>query len=230
MSRFEMTMLTCPACGTTTDFQVASSVNADRRPDLRDEILADTFQKVNCPSCGKGLRLEPMLNYLDVESGLWLAVYPSRQIARFLTLEDEAYALFVQSYGASDATRAIGGLLQPRVVFGWPGLREKLLLRQNKLDDLLVEMLKLDLMRRLPQAPMRPGVELRVVDLDERALVFAWIETTSETVLQQFQADRALLTEICNNMDGWTGIGERLTNGLFVDAQKLYLGEGRDAA
>ncbi len=232
MSLFKMTSIQCPVCEATTDFQAAGSVNADRRPDLRDEIIANTFQSVACPSCGEAMRLEPILNYLDVENGLWLAAYPPRQIGDYLALEDAVQGLFDASYGdaASESAQEVGAVLQPRLTFGWPGTREKLLLRQKRLDDVAIEMLKLDLLRRLPEAPLRPGVELRVVNVSEEALNFVWVETASEEVLQAFECNRALLAEIEGNAEGWAEIRTSLTGGLFVDMQKLYLGEGRNAA
>ena len=60
MSLFTTTTIECTACETTSDFQAAGSVNADRRPDLRGEILDNVFQTVACPKCGEPLRLEPL--------------------------------------------------------------------------------------------------------------------------------------------------------------------------
>ena len=52
MSLFETTKLPCPLCGTEVSFNAVHSVNADRRPDLRDAIIAGTFQQEACSSCG----------------------------------------------------------------------------------------------------------------------------------------------------------------------------------
>lgn len=232
MSLFDSTSIQCPACETTTDFQAAGSVNADRRPDLRDAVLDNTFQNVSCPSCGEAMRLEPVVNYLDVEFGLWLAAYPPRQIGDYLKLEDEVQALFDESYGVNSSASAqeVGADLLPRLTFGWPATREKLLLRKAGLDDVVVEMVKLDLLRRLPDAPLRPGVELRVVGVSEEALSFVWVETASEEILQSFECNKALMSEIEGNLPAWDSIRQSLTGGMFVDMQKLYLGEGRNAA
>lgn len=232
MSLFETTSIQCPVCDTLSDFQAAGSVNADRRPDLREQILDNSFQNVTCPSCGEAMRLEPIVNYLDVELGLWLAAYPPRQIGDYLTLEDEVQALFDESYGAAASASAqdVGESLLPRLTFGWPATCEKLFLRKEGLDDVVIEMLKLDLLRRLPEAPLRPGVELRVTTVSDAALGFVWIETASEEILQAFECSKALLAEIEGNLDAWAPIRASLTSGLFVDMQKLYLGEGRNAA
>lgn len=232
MSLFMTTTLHCDACDTTSDFQAAGSVNADRRPDLRDEIMENRFQMVDCPSCGEPMRLEPMFNYLDMELGLWIGAYPPRRIVDYLALEDEVQVLFDESYGkdASAAAQDVGASLQPRLTFGWAATREKLFLQKQDIDDVTVEMLKLDLLRRLPDAPLRPGVELRLVDILEDQLVFVWLDTATEEVLEEFEANRALLTAIEDAADDWAPVRESLTKGMFVDMQKLYIGEGRDAA
>ena len=67
----------CPACSQFVEFEAVYSVNADRRPDLRDEILAGTFQKEACPKCGESFRLTPELTYLDEERGQWIAAFPA---------------------------------------------------------------------------------------------------------------------------------------------------------
>lgn len=225
MSLFDLTALRCPVCETVTDFQAVGSVNADRRPDLREAILEESFQVVTCPSCAEVMRLEPMMNYLDVELGLWLASYPARRIGDHAALRGEVQALFDQSYGvqASDAAQGVGAGLQPRLVFGWPATREKLLLRQQGLDDGTLEMLKLDLLRRLPEAPLYPGVEMRVVQVHADSLAVVWIDAASEEVLDRFSASRALVEEIEGNAEGWAEMRGRLTDNPFVDMQKLYL-------
>jgi endogenous inhibitor of DNA gyrase (YacG/DUF329 family) len=49
---FRTETVNCPACATPVEFELVFSVNADRRPDLRDAIVAGTFQRQPCPSCG----------------------------------------------------------------------------------------------------------------------------------------------------------------------------------
>ena len=232
MSLFDGITIQCPVCDTLADFDAAGSVNADRRPDLREDILQDRFQVLACPRCGEPMRLEPLFNYLDMEHGLWLAAYPPGRIGDHLALEDEVQDLFDRSYGAqaTPAAQEVGEGLRPRLTFGWPATREKLFLRQHDLNDISVEMMKLDLLRRLPEAPLRPGVELRLVDVLDNTFAMIWIETAAEEVVQEFEVSRALLAEIEGDPEPWEPVRRSLTSGIFVDMQKLYLGEGRDAA
>lgn len=232
MSLFSQMNVQCPNCNATQNIAGVGSVNADRRPDLRAAILDDTFQIVTCDACGHAFRLEPLFNYLEVNKGLWIAAMPGREMPEFLDVEDQTTATFDVSYGvkAPAAAAEIGRDLRPRLTFGWPAVREKLVIDGLGLDDVIVEMLKLDLMRRLPEVPLAPGTELRLTGGGEDSLNFAWIETVSEDVTQSFTVDRALYDEIAGNAAGWAKIRARLTDGPFVDMQKLYMGEGRGAA
>ena len=65
MSRLHEQTPACPEGGKPVEVGVTSSVNATRRDDLREAILADRFQRASCPHCGAGFRLEPDLTYLD---------------------------------------------------------------------------------------------------------------------------------------------------------------------
>ena len=232
MSLFDTTTIECPNCETLSDHPAAGSVNADRRPDLRAEILSGTFQVLRCPSCSEEMRLEPLFNYLDVENGLWMAAYPDRQIGEFSVLEGAVQTLFDASYGgsATPSAQEVGELLKARLTFGWPAAQEKLLLATNGIDDVSIEMMKLDLMRRLPSAPLQPGVELRVVGVEDDTFDLVWIDAGSEEVLEEFAVERVLLTEIENNPEGWAALRESLTKGMFVDMQKLYLDSADTAA
>lgn len=232
MSLFRETMITCPACKERFNFDESDSVNGDRRPDLRDAIIDGSFQVVPCPSCSETIRMEPQFNYLDMGNSLWIAAFPARMMPDFLELEDTATEVFDDAYGANAVpmARTIGESLDVRLIFGWPAIREKLVLRLAGLDDVVVEMLKLDLLRRLPEAALGAGIELRVLGVDDEALNFGFMTIDSEEVKQEFAARRELYDAIANNPDGWAPVRAQLTEGPFVDIQKLYLGQGRAAA
>lgn len=232
MSLFKAMAITCANCDTSNDIQAVESVNADRRPDLRDAILDGSFQVFPCESCGEDIRLEPQFNYLNVEKSIWLAAYPGDRMPDYLAVEDMVSDVFDTSYGAraQAAARAIGDDLDVRLTFGWPAVREKLLLRDADISDVEIECLKIDLLRRLPEAPLSPGIELRVTEIEDDQLKFVWIDAVSEGILQEFAASRQLLAEISGNPEGWAPIRQVLQNGPFVDMQKLYMGEGREAA
>lgn len=231
MSLFHPVNLLCPQCEAPVSMSAVGSVNADRRPDLRDDILENRFQDAACPACGESFRLQPQFNYLDAGRGQWIAAMPANRLRDHLELEDEANDLFSTSYGsqAPAAAQEVGKGLTVRLTFGWPAVREKLLLRQLELDDVIVEMMKLHILRSVETAPLAEGIELRLVDVDEEtgSYVFAWLETASEKYIEYLNVPSELYQVIHDNPEGWAAIRGRLETGPFVDMQKLYMGEGR---
>lgn len=65
-------------------------------------------------------------------------------------------------------------------------MREKLLVRRLGLDDAIIEMMKLHILRSVEPVPIAEGIELRLTETDEEAdgYVFAWLETASEHLLE----------------------------------------------
>lgn len=231
MSLFSTTQMKCPKCGESTSAEEVGSVNADRRPDLRDAILAGTFQTIKCSHCDHRFRLEPDFNYMDAGRGQWIAAYPAPRILDHLEAADEMSAVFENNFGAAagKAEQELGKSLTGRVVFGWPAMREKLLIRDRGLDDVIVELLKLDLLRELPEIPFGAGTALRLVELAGPDMTFAWFGPGVGDSQRVLDIGISRYQDIASHMDEWKDVADELTDSAFVDMQKLYLGEGRDA-
>ena len=231
MSLFSTISVTCPACGAQSEMEAAESVNADRRPDLREAILDSSFQRVACPECGEAFRLEPDLNYLDVGRGQWISAFASGQLPDWVEGEDAAMDAFSISYGsrAGAAAQEVGETLRTRVVFGWPAMREKILLADLGLDDVTVELLKLALMRGLEGLQLEYGVDLRVLAADAREIEVGRQRAGTGEVLEVFGVPREIYDEIAGDAASWGEMRRDLTAGPFVDLQRLYMGEGRSA-
>ena len=234
MSLFQPVNLVCPKCEAPVIMMAVGSVNADRRPDLREDILKDRFQDIECGACQDRFRLQPQFNYLDVGRGQWIAAMPADRMRDHLQVEDDAALLFAESYGdkAPQAAQQGGQDLTMRGTFGWPAVREKLLIREHDLDDVIIELMKLHILRSVPAVPLAVGVELRLVgtDGDTDAYVFCWLQTASEKPIEDLNVPVALYGAILANPTAWQAMRARLENGAFVDMQKLYMGEGRKSA
>ena len=122
-------------------FELVASVSADRRPDLRDAILDGSFQREACPSCGSTFRVDPEFTYLDIARGQYIAVWPVAKRDQCHACVERSQASFDNAFGkgATRAAAQIGKKVDPRVVFGWPALLEKLLAQQAGIDDRTLE-------------------------------------------------------------------------------------------
>lgn len=228
MSLFTSNELSCPHCQKQVLFDVCASVNADRRPDLREAILDESFQQTSCPHCGGSFRLEPQLNYLDVGRGQWIAAFPHEQIDHWQAIETQALESFSKAYGAqaSAAERELGDGLKVRVVFGWAGLREKLLAFEAGLNDVQLEQAKLVLMRSLDDPPLPIGAELRLVSVNSETdaeLTIAVLDRDGAE-LERLDAPLEVIDEVAQDPDGWAALTAQLQAGAFVDTQRLTRG------
>ncbi len=226
MSLFKTTKLPCPACGTQVPFQAVNSVNADRRADLRAAIREGTFQRQECPKCGKPFRLDPQFNYLDVGRNQWIAVFPWAELERWRTLEGEVRQLHATAFGAQapPAARDLGRNLRPRLVFGWPALWEKLAADEHGLDDVQLELFKLGLVRNLPESPLDLDTELRFIEVPEDGrgeLALAWLDGETAEFVQGLRVPREVYEEVAKEPETWEALRGELEGTLFVDMKRL---------
>ena len=155
------------------------SVNVMRQPEWRDHILAGTFMRVTCEQCGGQSVVEREFTYADFtaeDAGLFIGVFP-----RDRRPDHEACARVVaEAFRAAvaESPPAIRGQLETvevRVCFGHAELREKVVCAAAKLDDRIVEAMKLAIFDAGPGADAAGVQMLYLVGFDESdgALWFA---------------------------------------------------------
>jgi hypothetical protein len=226
MSLFKSLSLRCPSCGAEQAFDAVHSVNADRRPDLRVAILNDEFQRVACANCAAPLRLDPDFTLLDQARGLWISAAPLAELGQWPALEARARDTFEETYGAGAPAGAqeIGRALKPRVTFGWAGLREKLLVAEQGLDDVAVELCKMAVMRSGAPVQLERDTELRLVAVEGDELVFAWLRSTDELPDESISVGRALYDDIAEDTAGdWAKLRDSISAGPFVDINRMLI-------
>jgi len=226
MSLFQSTTLPCPACGTNVDFQAVNSVNVDRRPDMRDSILAGSFQREACSKCGKAFRLDPEFNYLDVGRNQWFAVYPHVDMERWREVEEDIVPLYARAFGskAPELAQQMGKDIHPRLVFGWPALWEKLALADRGLDDVQLELMKLGILKGMEESPFDEDTELRFLEIPPNApdeLALAWLHSETAEVVQTMRVPRELYDDVAENPEAWQALRTELEQSLFIDMSRL---------
>jgi hypothetical protein len=224
MSVFFTATAKCPKCGTEEEVQLAASVNADRRPDLRAAILDGSFQATDCPNCGTRMRLPAHMTYISQQRGQWILVDAPDALSKLADGEAEAHAVFDGLYGphAPDVAQEIGRELKPRLVFGWPALREKLLCGDHHIDDTTLELLKIAVLRNVPNPPLADQTELRLVGQTDGTLNFAWIESATEKYLSTLAVPRDVYDGIASDA-AWAPLRSRLDGQYFVDLKRLLV-------
>jgi hypothetical protein len=208
MSIFNDAEAICGKCGHRQPVALVASVNADRRPDLRQAILDGSFQAHDCPDCGTPMRLPAHLAYIDLGRGQWILVQSADAMADWQGAEGEARDVFEQAFGtaASEAAREIGEGLTPRLVFGWPALREKLVCRELALDDTTLELLKIALMRDVPGPALADESELRLTGGENGSLNFSWVASATEQRLSSVEVPRDAYEDVADEAEDWQAL------------------------
>lgn len=225
MSLFLTEELPCPDCGTAVSFDLVHSVNADRRPDLREAILDRSFQREPCPACGHAFRVEPELTYIDVRRGQWIAAWPASQRADWQALEQASASAFDKAFGADapGPARTLGEALRPRVVFGWPALAEKLIAAEAGIDDGTLELVKAGVLRSSDELPVGDGGELRLLGVEEDTLVLGRIDAQTEDLRYVLRLPSAAVSEIEADAEAWAPLRADLSAGLYQDLNRALV-------
>lgn len=224
MSRSRSTSLSCPGCQSPVSVELYGSINVDRAPALRDAVLDGSLQSARCEGCSASFRAPPELSYQDLERGQWIAVLPLEEFHKsWREAEARMQGLYDTAFGgaAPAAAQEIGAGLSPRLVFGWAGLREKLVARDAGLDDTQLELLKLSVIRQTGTMP-KAGVELRLARANAQELELAWIEAELERFTEGARVPRAQYDTIVADPEGWKALREQLDGTLFRDIARLF--------
>ena len=227
MSLFRTLDIPCPSCAAPVSFDLVHSVNADRRPDLRAAILARTFQQKPCPACGHAFRMEPEFSYLDTGRKQFIAVWPASALRQWAAHEERSRNAFDKAFGASapPEARSLGEGVQARAVFGWPALSEKIIATEAGIDDRVLELAKVGVLRNLDDAPVLGDVEFRLLGVEAEALVLGWIASGTEELTEVIRVPRAAIAEIEAEPAPWQALREEIAgdDALFIDFQRMLL-------
>ena len=145
MSTWYVQPIDCPSCGYAQEVHLLKGMHITRIPEVQRQILDGTFQVFPCKKCGVAFVIERPSVYTDFNRGHYIAIEPygtpkEEAIARHKKAFDEVF-LF-----APDITQSIGNKLNPRIVFGLPALREKILIWEHGLSDHVIEGVKLSVL------------------------------------------------------------------------------------
>lgn len=174
MSTIYSAPVTCSVCGHQQMVEIADSLNANRMPAAREQVLARTLFGVTC-ECGRRITAIHKVLYVDFDRGLWIQVANEEERPGYVALEPAVLGAFAEAFDTDRYPKAIAALaamVRPRLVFGYEELREKVVAADAGIDDCLLEALKLELLAARPDL-LVDGVEvIMLASADDRALHF----------------------------------------------------------
>jgi hypothetical protein len=222
MSLIFTASMVCPACGAEATLDYPSSINADRRPDLREAILDHSLYTSRCPGCARSLAFDPHMTYLDVARRQWILAEGVHEVGNWQETEANAIGIYDMAFGgtAPEAARTIGRRLVPRLVFGWPALIEKLLCQELGFDDAALEALKFAALRDGPSRTISPTLELRLIGSNEDGLICAWLDPSTGEEFEQIGIPEELYAQVKGG-EAWEPLTKALSGPMFVDMNRV---------
>jgi hypothetical protein len=208
MSTFAPQEVACPSCGRKQTWTLATSLNGARASKQIDEIKNGSFQQVACDGCGHRFELEWPFLYYDFAGSLTVGVFPSEWEPEWRRHEAMLARSWRKNAGADAPlpARSFGAGVRVRTVFGHAALREKLLCSQAGLDDRLIELLKLELMRA---ENIHVRLRLQAIDGD-----FAF---GADGVAESWRIPRSAYDELAAQPADYAQLLSRLDASSYVD-------------
>lgn len=131
-------------CGARLEALVADSLNAARHPHLKQALLDRQLHLYRCAVCGGATTVEKEMLYVDMTRRQFIGVYPTSERKNERACGEELVRTFETSVAtnAPGMMRAEAASFLVRVAFGYEELREKIVADDAGLSDLLLEILK----------------------------------------------------------------------------------------
>jgi hypothetical protein len=156
-------ILTC-VCGYQHIEMIVKSLNAGRHPHLRDQVLERTLHRFECPSCARRVVIDSDFFWFDFHRKEFIGVFPAGMRARAAECEkvlSSAFEFTMREYAPGFIKSYSEGFFV-RTVFGVEELREKIVAHGAGLDDVVLEMVKLELFAVHPELIDRGVVSFRL--------------------------------------------------------------------
>ncbi|SFE29057.1 CpXC protein [Peptostreptococcaceae bacterium pGA-8] len=125
--------VTCPECGQEQDFIVWHSLNGDLNPEAKQQLLDGKLFHFECSNCGHRSNVDYGMLYHDMTNQVMVYFADEDSVAETLTT-------------MNDTENKIGIPMpeyRKRVVTDQNALREKAIIFNQKLDDRVIEIIKL---------------------------------------------------------------------------------------
>ncbi|MDD3057382.1 MAG: CpXC domain-containing protein [Sphaerochaeta sp.] len=171
-------LLTCPHCKEQGEQQLTPFLDLGKHPKQKLAILTDSLFTLTCPSCKQQYSVLHELLVVDEKQHYAFMLIPDTELGEVdgkVTGKEEFDEYLLRLVGSS------------------AGLKEKLLLLDNNLDDRVIELCKLYLSMQLEQQ----DVQLFFADQqkEEQTLLFTVMDAESH-VLGSVECERELYTQL----------------------------------
>jgi hypothetical protein len=200
MSQKRIHEIACPFCGREQNVELWDSINVDSEPELREALLLNRVNRVECAGCHKSFRIDKPLVYRDREQDIFVHFDP---LTGGRTLE-EVEQSFREAMG--EMNRLLPKDVPPpeaHLVVEWSELIERIFLLEEGLDARLVEHIKYMMFRqnedKIPAE--RKGLLFDAQDSTDDQLCFVVQDRTTKKLEAALNFSRADYEALLNVFD-----------------------------
>lgn len=214
------------ACGTPVRMTVADSLNAGRLPHLKHALLDRTLHVFRCDACQRLLVVEKDVMYFDFDRRQFFCMYPRTERANEAALGAQVMGAYQRwlNENAPPFVASAGKEFLVRVCFGYEELREKVVIDDAGLSDLVIEALKLDILTADPWFEEAGVATLRldaVTDDGSLRLVPEFLEPPPAGEPRVVTVQRALYDAVDDRFDDILRHHPGLAKGAHVSLLRL---------
>jgi hypothetical protein len=216
MSNWTNEVVACGRCRASITARRATTINMQRHPASRDQILDGSFHQVTCGSCGHVAQLDARMLLSDFPRGQFVDVRPVAEVASWADHASATTAVFADGLVQARAVGVVGET-RVRLVYGLAGLADKLRAWDHDLDDRVIELAKLALVLEVGGGSTPAAIHLVSASAP---LVFEMTNATG--AIERHAMPRSRYEELVASATRDPSSLDKLFDGPFVSWLRVY--------
>jgi hypothetical protein len=229
MSRHTQYNITCPTCGLQQEVELYEAINVATDPQLKDALMQNWLNRVECPDCNATFRVDMPLLYSDPENSILIHWMPeSEQMPRDRIMEEFDLTLDRINEIVPDDI----AVPSVRLVLSRVELVELIFMIEQGFNQRVVEYVKYSIYTRNLEKvdPHQFRLLLNVEDSTEEELCFVMQNIGSQELGGMLRYGRAAYQSMCALYDESPDEFMEMFPGPCISARNLLLDEAETEA
>lgn len=220
--------ISCPTCGTQQDIQLYDAINVETEPHLKNALMHNQLNRVECAECDASFRVDMPLLYNDPKNKILIHWVPEGgDVAREQILEEFDRSMEEMN----EMVPADIDLPGVRLVLSRVELVELIFMIEAGLNQRVVEYVKYSIHTRNMEKldPKKFRLLLNVQDSTEEELCFVMQDVQEQTLGQVLRYGRAAYESMSELYDESPEEFVEMFPGPCISARNLLLDDSADA-
>ena len=216
MPAYRSFQLNC-TCGHEFKAILWDSINVTEQRELKSKLMNGEINQIHCKQCKKKSYVEKHLLYHDMDQQLWVQMFPGSDRTKWQELEAEHKEILKKKIHIRK--------YHFRLVFGREELLEKIRIFDHKLDDRVIELIKLkiieqdDNVKNIPDANLQFSQYLPEVG-EIHFKMISLEKSISQTLAIPYEHYDELL-EAQEHVKSPDKSAHRICDGMYINVNKM---------